>query len=108
MKPEKFIVNIPQSEIDDLKYRLGHARLPKALDGKPWSSGPELDFMQDVAAYWREKYDWRKAEAEINSFDNYKVTIDDVEIHFVHQKNENPKAKTILLTPDSNCSPVSV
>ena len=104
MKPEKFIVNIPQSEIDDLKYRLGHARLPKALDGKPWSSGPELDFMQDVAAYWREKYDWRKAEAEINSFDNYKVTINDVEIHFVHQKNENPKAKTILLThgwPDS-------
>ncbi len=104
MKPEKFTVAIPQDDIDDLKYRLEHARMPKSLGGKPWSNGTDLAFMQEVVEYWRDTYDWRQAEAEINSFDNYKVAIDGVEIHFIHQKNADPQAKTILLThgwPDS-------
>ncbi|HEX8762635.1 MAG TPA: epoxide hydrolase [Candidatus Saccharimonadales bacterium] len=104
MKPQKFTVTIPQEEIDDLKSRLQRVRWPKALDGKPWSNGTDLEFMQDVVAYWHDSYDWRTAEAEINAFDNYKVTIDDVDIHFIHQKNDNPDAETILLThgwPDS-------
>lgn len=104
MKPQTFTVHIPQSELDDLQKRLTNARLPKALDGKPWSNGTDLEFMQDVLSYWRNHYNWRKAEAEINSFNNYKVTIDDIDIHFIHQKHSDPKAKTILLThgwPDS-------
>lgn len=98
MKPQKFTVNIPQSEIDDLKYRLAHNRLPAPLGGKPWQDGPETDYMKDVANYWSNTYDWSKAEAEINNFDNYKVQIGDLEIHFIHQKHQDPKAKTILLT----------
>lgn len=104
MTPEKFTVAIPQSEVDELEYRLEHVRMPKTLGGMPWSNGTDLTFMKDVVAYWRDSYDWRKAEAEINAFDNYKVTIDETEIHFIHQKSAAPDAKTILLThgwPDS-------
>lgn len=104
MKPEKFNVSIPQDQLDDLKNRLAHTRFPKALGEVPWSNGTDVSYMQELVEYWRDSYDWRKAEAEINAFDNYKVTIDDIEIHFIHQKSTNPNAETILLThgwPDS-------
>jgi Epoxide hydrolase N terminus len=32
--------------------------------------------LRELADYWREQYDWRKHEAAINSFANYKSEID--------------------------------
>lgn len=104
MRPEPYTINVPQATLDELKERLKHTRFPNKSQDAGWNNGTDLSYMKDLVDYWQHTYDWRKAEAEINSFDNYKVTIDGVEIHFIHQKSDTPNAKAIIMThgwPDS-------
>jgi microsomal epoxide hydrolase len=43
-----------------------------------------------MVTYWRESYDWRKAEAEMNQWNHFKTQIEGLEIHYVHIKPETP------------------
>lgn len=97
-------MHVEQSVVDDLHQRLQNTRLPDSDDPSGWSHGTSLEYMRSVIGYWLHEYDWRAAEAEINKFDHYKVTIDGTEIHYIHQKSNKPNAKVILLNhgwPDS-------
>lgn len=103
MKPQPFSVNIEDSVLEDLRYRLEHTRFPSSQN-EGWTDGTSTDYMKDVAKYWAKEYDWRKAEAEINNFPQYTVTIDGTTIHYIHQKSSKLNAQAVLLThgwPDS-------
>ena len=43
---------------------------------KEWLNG-----IQELAHYWEKEFDWRKAEAHINSFANYEMRVNDIEVH---------------------------
>ena len=98
MTPQKFLIEVSKDDLDDLKYRLKHTRLPVLEKSPGWSDGTDPAYVQDLIAYWASTYDWRKAEAEINSFPNYKVKIDGTELHFIHLRSKNPEAKALVLT----------
>lgn len=98
MTIQPFTITVPQSVIDDLNYRLEHTRFPSDPGGKPWSYGTDLSYMKDLVHYWHTKYDWRKAEKAINAFAHFKATIDGTEIHFIHERSDNPDAQVIVLT----------
>lgn len=103
MNPKPFSVSVDNSILEDLRYRLEHTRLPSSQN-EGWQDGTSLDYMKDVVQYWLEEYDWRKAEAEINSFSHFTVEIDGIKIHYIHQHSSKPNAKAVLLThgwPDS-------
>jgi len=38
--------------------------------------GVPLGFLKELAEYWRTQYDWRAAEAQLNSYPQFKTTID--------------------------------
>ncbi|HEX6258245.1 MAG TPA: epoxide hydrolase [Candidatus Saccharimonadales bacterium] len=103
MNPQPFSVNVTDAVLEDLRYRLEHSRFPFSQN-KGWKDGASTDYIKDAIKYWAKEYDWRKAEAEINSFSHYTVEIDGVKIHYIHQKSKRPNAQAILLThgwPDS-------
>ena len=54
--------------------------------------------MQEVCAYWSEKYDWRAREARLNAFDQFKTEIDGLGIHFVHVRSPHEAAKPLVIT----------
>ncbi len=100
---KRFTINIEQRKLDELRDRLQATRLPTAL-GKGWGYGTDLSYMKELLAYWQKDFDWRKAERELNAFDNFTADIDGTELHFVHAKSENPNATPLLLIhgwPDS-------
>lgn len=104
MQPKPFTIHIPEETLHDLKRRLEETRFPNRSQDAGWSNGTDLTYMRELVDYWQHEYDWRKAEKEINSFDNYKVTINDTEIHFIYQKSKKANAPAIILThgwPDS-------
>ena len=87
-RAEPFRVDVPQDVLDDLKLRLAQTRWPIESKDPPWRWGTKLGFIQDVVAYWRDTYDWRKSEAAINRFPNYKAEIagawgDKKKLHFI-------------------------
>ena len=95
MKP--FRLQVPDSALADLRERLAHTRLPDEPPGPPWKTGASLAYVKELLEYWRSGFDWRAQEARINAFPQFKVPIDGVEVHFIHQRSASPDAMPLLL-----------
>ncbi|HEX8132961.1 MAG TPA: epoxide hydrolase, partial [Actinomycetes bacterium] len=93
-----FRISIPQADVDDLRERLARTRWPDELPGVGWSRGVPLPYLQQLAAYWRDGYDWRAREAELNQLPQYTTTIDGQVIHFLHVRSPEPDALPLLVT----------
>ena len=98
MTPKPFRVEIPQAVLDDLRQRLERVRWPDALEGAGWSYGADLGYMKELVAYWRDRFDWRAWERTINSFPNFRATLDGLGVHFLHVPGRGPKPLPLLLT----------
>jgi pimeloyl-ACP methyl ester carboxylesterase len=95
---EPFTIDIPQSALDDLQWRLEHTRWPADFDNDDWRYGTNKEWLQELVAYWTSGYDWRAQEAAMNRFDHFKVTLDDVPVHFIHKKGVGPHPIPLILT----------
>ncbi|KAI4143507.1 MAG: hypothetical protein L6R39_004548, partial [Caloplaca ligustica] len=89
---EPFTVSVPDSQLERLSQKLSDANFPDELDEAGWDYGAPLADIKRLTKYWREKYDWRNAEAKINELPNFKTPIEvdgfgSLDIHFVHQKS---------------------
>lgn len=95
---EPFTLAIPQDQIDDLNRRLDHARWPEKEPVDDWSQGTPLAALQELVAYWRNDYDWRRCEGRLNALGQFKTVIDGVEIHFLHIRSQHPGAMPLIMT----------
>lgn len=104
MKVEPFKINVLEKILDDLRERLKHTRWPDEVKSVGWDYGTNLDYMKELTTYWQHKYDWRKHEAELNKFAQFKAEIDGIGIHFIHERGRGPNPMPVILThgwPDS-------
>ena len=95
---EKFKINIPQSELDDLNDRIKKVRWPDEIKNSDWKYGTSLSYIKELAYYWLEEFDWRIIEKEINSFPNFIADVDGNQIHFLHIKSNKKNAIPIVIT----------
>lgn len=95
---EPFRIDIPQADLDDLRRRLADTRWPDELPDVGWDRGVPLGYLRELADYWRTEYDWRAAEARLNSFPQFVTEIDGATVHFLHVRSPEPDALPLLLT----------
>ncbi|WP_067475721.1 epoxide hydrolase family protein [Nocardia amamiensis] len=95
-----FRIDIPQSELDDLRQRLTSARLPHVVPGTEgdWGRGITPRYLGELAEYWRDEFDWRAQEARLNAYDQFTTEIDGQTIHFFHVRSPEPQAIPLLIT----------
>ncbi|WP_331739274.1 epoxide hydrolase (plasmid) [Streptomyces sp. NBC_00637] len=93
-----FRIDIPQEQLDDLRRRLEATRWPDELAGVGWSRGVPLDYLKELAEYWRTSFDWRAAEARLNAHPQFVTEIDGAPVHFLHITSPEPDATPLLLT----------
>jgi pimeloyl-ACP methyl ester carboxylesterase len=93
-----FRIAVPQADLDDLHDRLTRTRWPSAVPGDGWSRGVPLDYLKDLAGYWRDAYDWRKHEAALNEWPQFTTTVDGARVHFLHVRSPEPAALPLILT----------
>ncbi|WP_108812474.1 alpha/beta fold hydrolase [Sphingorhabdus sp. Alg231-15] len=93
-----FQIDIPQSALDDLQTRLEMTRWPDPEPVDDWSQGIPLTYVQQVADYWREAYDWRRCEAALNQYSHHMTEIDGVDIHFMHIRSPEADARPLIMT----------
>lgn len=93
-----FRVAIPQAALDDLHRRLASTRWPEKETVADWSQGVPLAKAQALVAHWRDRYDWRRFEARLNGFPQFRTALDGIDIHFIHLKSRHPEALPIILT----------
>ncbi len=103
-KVTEFKVNIPQSDLDDLKTRLKNMRWPGEAEGSDWNFGTSEAYLKKLVSYWTTSYDWRKQEALLNKYPQYIAEVDGIKVHFQYVRGSGKNSKAIILThgwPDS-------
>ena len=101
---KSFKIEIPTAMIDDLKARLAKTRWTDEIENSDWEYGTNETYLKELCDYWQHSFDWKKQEDFLNTFPQYKTTIDGVGIHFIHQKGAGETSIPLLLThgfPDS-------
>ena len=93
-----FRIDIADQELKDLKARLANTRWPEKETPDDWSQGIPLAYVREVAEYWLNAYDWRRGEARINAFDQFKTMIENVDIHFLHVRSPHENALPLVMT----------
>jgi microsomal epoxide hydrolase len=104
MNIQPFKIAIPQSTLNDLRERLARTRWPDEVEGAGWSYGTNLDYLKSLVAYWQHEYDWRKQEATLNRYTQFRTDLDGLSFHFIHERGKGPNPLPIILThgwPDS-------
>jgi pimeloyl-ACP methyl ester carboxylesterase len=93
-----FRVNIPDEALVDLRRRIHATRWPERETVSDASQGVQLATVQSLARYWETDYDWRKCEAKLNALPQFLVTIDGLDIHFIHVRSKHPNALPVIIT----------
>ncbi|MGH2456816.1 MAG: epoxide hydrolase family protein [Candidatus Limnocylindria bacterium] len=102
-----FRIAIDQEELDDLRDRLRRTRWPDAEPaGTGWQRGLPRDYLEQLAAYWADGFDWRAQEGAINAVPQFTTAIDGQRIHFLHARAKAPDATPLLLLHSWPGSPV--
>ncbi len=98
MEPRPFEIRIADEVLDDLHERLGRARWPDEPPGAGWRYGADLAYVRELAAYWRDRYDWRAHEAKLNEFRQFTVPLAGIDLHYVHQPGVGPNPLPLLIS----------
>ena len=96
-----FILSVSDADLGLLRQKLDLVRLPDEVDDAGWDYGVPLADMKRLTAYWREQFDWRKVEAQINELPMFTRDIEvngfgTLNIHYVHQKSKVNNAVPLL------------
>jgi pimeloyl-ACP methyl ester carboxylesterase len=94
---QKFSIDITDAALDDLRRRLDMTRWTDDFANDDWRFGANANAIRQLAAYWRDEYDWRAREKMMNRFDHFRVTLDDIPIHFIHARGQGPKPIPLIL-----------
>ena len=93
-----FKINISNKIIEDINTKVSNYSWHEMPDDGGWTYGTNLDYMKEISKYWIDKFDWRKTEEKINKFQNFKSSIDGIDIHFIHEKGSGTNPKPLLLS----------
>lgn len=58
----RFTIAIADADLEDLHERLRRTRWPQSLPGVGWERGVPVDYLKQLAGYWRDGFDWREQE----------------------------------------------
>ena len=93
-----FRVNVPETELAELRRRISATRFPEQETVADFSQGVPLTTIQKIARYWATEYDWRKVEAKLNALPNFITEIDGLDIHFIHVRSKHENALPLIVT----------
>ncbi|TQM29710.1 epoxide hydrolase family protein [Nocardia bhagyanarayanae] len=92
-----FRIDIPQTDLDDLRERLARTRWIDEVPAAGWERGVPTSYLRDLTAYWTEKFDWRAIESRLNAHPQFTTTIDGQNLHFLHIRSHHAEATPLLL-----------
>lgn len=93
-QPKPFKVEYNQAEWDTLMKKLELTRYFEPMDEKivpKYEYGFDPEYSKVLVEYWKTKFDWKAQIEKINRFPQFRITVDDVTIHYVKYKTNADK-----------------
>jgi hypothetical protein len=88
----EFRIEVPETDLRDLRDRLERTRWLERETVEDWSQGVPLAYTRELCDYWADGYDWRETEARLNAVPQFRTEIDGLGIHFIHLRSPHADA----------------
>jgi pimeloyl-ACP methyl ester carboxylesterase len=93
-----FTIAVPDAVLDRIMRRVRGAHLPVTSKGAGWQYGVDTVWFATLLDYWRDGYDWRNAETQLNTVPQFMCSIDGRKVHYAHlRQNTTAHRGPILL-----------
>jgi len=92
-----FKLDIPDKALQEIYIKVKNYPWHEIPEDGGWEYGTNLEYMKEISSYWVKDFDWRKHETEINKFSNFITVVEDIEIHFIHEKGSGSNPTPLLL-----------
>ena len=92
-----FNISISDSTLDQIYIKVKNYPWHEMPNDGGWEYGTNLDYMKEISKYWVNEFNWRKHEAEINKYSNFITKVDDIDIHFIHEKGSGSKPMPLII-----------
>jgi epoxide hydrolase len=92
-----FRIEVPDSDLSDLRDRLEKARRAPEPRGGDQGYGVPNSFVWQLVAHWRERYDWRIWGSRLNEHPQFTTSIDGANVHFLHVRSPAPEPLPLVL-----------
>jgi Epoxide hydrolase N terminus len=105
-----FQISVPDDALALLHRKLSDARFPDELNDAGWDYGVPLSDVKRLVNKWKDGYDWRTHECELNKLPMFTRDIEVegfgvLNIHYVHERSEVQGAIPLLFV--HGCTPTS-
>jgi len=101
---QPFRIGVLEPVLEDLRARLRRARRQRVVKQGGWDAGTDPDYLDELIRYWRDDFDWRARERELNQIAQFSASIGAANVHFVHEAGLGAHSTPVLLLhgwPDS-------
>jgi hypothetical protein len=98
---QPFQIAVAEEELSLLKRKLDDTRFPDEINDADWAYGAPLADIRRLTERWRNGYDWRVHERELNAFPMFTCSIEvegfgELRVHYVHQRSSVKGAIPLL------------
>jgi pimeloyl-ACP methyl ester carboxylesterase len=98
-----FRIEVPDTDIDELRAAIARTRWPDEVEDAGWDYGTPLGYLRELVAYWADEFRWREREQQLNALPQFRARVDapgfaDFGLHFVHQPGVGPAPLPLVLS----------
>ncbi len=98
MPIEPFTIHVDDDVLADLRRRLERTRWPDQIPGTGWDYGTDRAYLEELVRYWLESFDWRRQEALLNTWPQFKTAVEGIDLHFAQVKGKGPAPLPLVIT----------
>lgn len=91
------MIEVPGTELDDLRERLRRTRWATPWPVAAWEAGTDGDELRRLTAHWADGYDWRVHEAAINALPSHVADVGGTTVHYLRYDAEREGGLPLLL-----------
>jgi acyl dehydratase len=95
---ESLTIHIADEVLNDLPRRLAATVWPDDSDNEDLRYRVNTVCLRDLVAYWRDGFDRRSVKKRINAFENFRIIIEGVPIHFLRKHGVGPSPMRLITT----------
>ncbi|TCO26497.1 microsomal epoxide hydrolase [Kribbella steppae] len=91
-------IHVPDEVLEDLRRRLTLTKWPLDVGNDDGFYGVRRTDLQELVEYWADGFDWRRAERAMNEYEQYRVDVGGVPVHFMRKAGVGPDPIPLILS----------
>lgn len=95
---QPYELDVSEETLDAIREKVSAFPWHEMPDDGGWEYGTNLHYLQEFCDYWVNEFDWRVQQDRINRFSHFKTPIDNIDLHFIHEKGSGPNPKPLIIS----------